>query len=99
MMTAGPITTGPDLLAYDALQLMENRTSQISVLPVVDENSKAIGLLRLHDIVRAAQPGKYQSSREVFYAQSIANHWPADHTPFRIGCLGPAHVRDHNYLQ
>ena len=53
MMTSGPITTGPDALAYDALQLMENRPSQISVLPVVDENGKSVGLLRLHDIVRS----------------------------------------------
>jgi len=32
---------------------MENRPSQISVLPVTDENGAAVGLLRLHDIVRS----------------------------------------------
>lgn len=53
MMTAGPITATPDMLAYDALQLMENRPSQISVLPVVDEAASCVGLLRLHDIVRS----------------------------------------------
>ena len=53
MMTAGPITTSPESLAYDALQLMENRPSQISVLPVIDENGNAAGLLRLHDVVRS----------------------------------------------
>jgi arabinose-5-phosphate isomerase len=52
MMTANPITAAPEMLAYDALQLMENRPSQISVLPVV-ENSKCVGLLRLHDVVRS----------------------------------------------
>lgn len=52
MMTAGPITAAPEMLAYDALRLMENRPSQISVLPVV-EGSKCVGLLRLHDIVRS----------------------------------------------
>ena len=52
MMTPNPITASPDMLAYDALQLMENRPSQISVLPVV-ENGKSVGLLRLHDIVRS----------------------------------------------
>lgn len=51
MMTQDPITAAPEMLAYDALQLMENRPSQISVLPVAD-GRKCIGLLRLHDIVR-----------------------------------------------
>jgi len=36
-----------------ALQLMENRPFQISVLPVVDGDGRASGLLRLHDIVRS----------------------------------------------
>jgi arabinose-5-phosphate isomerase len=40
------------MLAIEALKLMENRPSQISVLPVV-ENEKCVGLLRLHDIVRS----------------------------------------------
>jgi len=53
MMTHKPITVTSDLLAYDALQLMENRPSQIAVLPVVDETGNASGLIRLHDIVRS----------------------------------------------
>lgn len=53
MMTAGPITASPDMLAYDALRLMEDRPSQISVLPVTDEQGKCVGLLRLHDVVRS----------------------------------------------
>ncbi|HKP67727.1 MAG TPA: KpsF/GutQ family sugar-phosphate isomerase [Pyrinomonadaceae bacterium] len=53
MMTSQPIDASPDMLAFDALQLMENRSSQISVLPVVDGDSKCVGLLRLHDIVRS----------------------------------------------
>lgn len=52
MMTADPITASPEMLAFDALQIMENRPAQISVLPVV-ENKKCVGLLRLHDIVRS----------------------------------------------
>jgi len=53
MMTADPITATSEMLAFEALNLMENRASQISVLPVVDKESKCVGLLRLHDIVRA----------------------------------------------
>ena len=51
-MTCKPVVATPELLAFDALQLMEDRPSQISVLPVVDENEKCVGLIRVHDIVR-----------------------------------------------
>jgi arabinose-5-phosphate isomerase len=53
MMTASPVTTYSDTLAFEALRVMEDRPSQIAVLPVVDGEEKAVGLLRLHDIVRA----------------------------------------------
>ena len=53
IMTREPVTVAPDELAYSALQLMENRPSQISVLPVVDGEGRCVGLLRLHDIVRS----------------------------------------------
>jgi arabinose-5-phosphate isomerase len=53
MMTADPITVSAETLAYDALKLMEERVSQISVLPVVGENGVCLGLLRLHDIVKS----------------------------------------------
>ncbi len=52
MMTENPITAAPEMLAFDALQLMENRPFQISVLPVVEKKT-CVGLLRLHDIVRS----------------------------------------------
>lgn len=52
MMTPSPVTASPEMLAYDALRLMEDRPSQISVLPVVDDGV-CLGLLRLHDIVRS----------------------------------------------
>lgn len=53
IMTKDPAFASPDLLAYDALRLMEDRPSQISVLPVVDEGRVCVGLIRLHDIVRS----------------------------------------------
>jgi arabinose-5-phosphate isomerase len=37
-------------LAVNAIELMENRTSQISVLPVLD-NKKVIGVIRIHDLI------------------------------------------------
>lgn len=51
LMTRSPIVVTPDILAYDALKLMEERTSQIDVLPVVDAEGYCLGLIRLHDIV------------------------------------------------
>lgn len=53
IMTPTPISIAPDALAYDALQLMENRPRQISVLPVTDSANVCVGLLRLHDVVRS----------------------------------------------
>ncbi len=53
MLTKNPTIANPEMLAFDALKLMEDRPRQISVLPVLDENELCIGLLRLHDIVRS----------------------------------------------
>ncbi|MGA3017577.1 MAG: KpsF/GutQ family sugar-phosphate isomerase [Bryobacteraceae bacterium] len=50
VMTRMPVTIGPDATLGEALELMERRPSQISVLPVVDEAGRALGLLRIHDI-------------------------------------------------
>ena len=52
-MTRQPAVATPQLLAFDALRLMEDRPSQISVLPVVDEDQICVGLIRVHDIVRS----------------------------------------------
>lgn len=53
LMTRNPVVASPELLAYDALRLMEDRPSQISVLPVVNGDRVCLGLIRLHDIVRS----------------------------------------------
>jgi arabinose-5-phosphate isomerase len=50
-MTADPVVIEPDAMAWDALRLMEDRPSQIAVLPVTD-GGRCVGLVRLHDLVR-----------------------------------------------
>lgn len=53
IMTRDPVVVLADALAHHALQLMEDRPSQISVLPVVDPERRCVGLIRLHDIVKS----------------------------------------------
>lgn len=53
MMTHRPIAGTPEMLAFEALKMMEDRPSQISVLPIVDHAGICVGLLRLHDVVRS----------------------------------------------
>jgi arabinose-5-phosphate isomerase len=49
-MTKSPIATQPAMSLGEAVRIMEDRPSQISVLPVVaDDGLQFIGLLRLHD--------------------------------------------------
>ena len=55
VMTRSPVSIGPDATLGDALEKMERRSSQISVLPVVDDGGRALGLLRLHDIYLGAR--------------------------------------------
>lgn len=50
IMIKNPISVNKNAMALEALQLMENRESQISVLPVV-ENDNVVGILRIHDLV------------------------------------------------
>lgn len=53
VMGASPVTVQGDVLATDALELMERRTHQISVLPVVNSKLELEGLLRLHDLLQS----------------------------------------------
>lgn len=51
VMVANPLTAHPKMLLSDALTIMEDRPSQISVLPVVDpKTNQYLGLIRIHDI-------------------------------------------------
>jgi arabinose-5-phosphate isomerase len=49
LMTVRPVTVSPDATLKEALRLMEDRPSQISVLPVM-EGERCLGLVRLHDL-------------------------------------------------
>ena len=51
LMSTGPVVVKPDVSVGQALRIMEERSSQISVLPVVaPDDGSLLGLLRLHDI-------------------------------------------------
>ncbi len=51
LMSTGPVVVKPDVSVGAALRIMEERSSQISVLPVVTpDDGSLLGLLRLHDI-------------------------------------------------
>jgi len=54
IMTTDPVSISSNSSVDNALKLMEDRRSQISVLPVVsEENGECLGLIRLHDIYQA----------------------------------------------
>ena len=50
IMIENPVSVDIDAMALDALHLMENRESQINVLPVVEDGNVA-GIIRIHDLV------------------------------------------------
>lgn len=51
IMTRTPVSVSPHASLREAARLMEDRPSQISVLPVVDcDTGKCLGLIRIHDI-------------------------------------------------
>ncbi len=56
VMTPTPVTVARDATLHEALRLMEDRPSQISVLAVLEpETGRCVGLLRLHDVYQAAR--------------------------------------------
>jgi arabinose-5-phosphate isomerase len=52
VMTQQPVFARPEQTLQEALHLMENRASQISVLPVVSTAGVCVGVIRIHDILR-----------------------------------------------
>lgn len=53
VMTSNPISVSEDKLLGEALSIMENRQSQINVLPVVGVSGSLKGLIRIHDIIKS----------------------------------------------
>lgn len=51
VMTVNPKTVSPDALAAKALNLMEKYS--ITALAIVDENQKPVGILHIHDLLKA----------------------------------------------
>lgn len=53
VMTKNPRHISPDVLASDAIKIMENSlTNEVTVLPVLNEETQVIGLIKLHDIIQ-----------------------------------------------
>jgi arabinose-5-phosphate isomerase len=54
IMNPNPSSIGPEVLAWEAMKRMEADTQKrMMALPVVDSESKLLGLLHLHDIIQS----------------------------------------------
>lgn len=51
VMTRSPLRITADVLATQALNVMENGNRKVLVLPVVDQNDCPIGMIHLHDLI------------------------------------------------
>jgi arabinose-5-phosphate isomerase len=54
-MTKSPQVIYPEVLAVEALSIMEER--KITMLPVIDENNYPLGILHMHDLIQAGVVG------------------------------------------
>jgi arabinose-5-phosphate isomerase len=53
VMTTSPRTVGPEALAAEALHIMNARERLITSLFVVDTGGRPVGILHVHDLLRA----------------------------------------------
>jgi arabinose-5-phosphate isomerase len=53
VMTKSPLTIGPDALAGEALRTMNGPARSVTTLFVVDAQSCTVGILHIHDLLRA----------------------------------------------
>jgi arabinose-5-phosphate isomerase len=52
-MNPTPLTARPDMLAAEALRVMNERARPITTLFVLDGARRPVGLLHVHDLLRA----------------------------------------------
>lgn len=53
LMTHAPRSIGPEVLAWEAMKSMEALQNQaITVLPVIDQEQRVLGLIKMHDILQ-----------------------------------------------
>lgn len=56
LMTSDPVCIHPEASLQDAVRMMEERSSQIAVLPVTEASTgRPLGLLRLHDVYQSGE--------------------------------------------
>jgi len=53
IMTAAPLTIGPDALVGEALRIMTERKRPITALFVIGPEKRPLGLIHMHDLLRA----------------------------------------------
>jgi arabinose-5-phosphate isomerase len=53
IMTASPLTIGPDALAGEALHVMNAGARPVTALFVIDAGQRPVGVLHVHDLLRA----------------------------------------------
>jgi arabinose-5-phosphate isomerase len=53
IMTASPLTIGPDALAAEALHAMNAGARPVTALFVIDAQQRPVGILHVHDLLRA----------------------------------------------
>ncbi|MBI3554700.1 MAG: KpsF/GutQ family sugar-phosphate isomerase [Deltaproteobacteria bacterium] len=78
IMTHKPVSVTPGEKAIRALELMENRSSQISVLPVTDPMGSCVGLVRLHDLIgrlSGLRTIERKMQRRFFIAEVVMPHY------------------------
>ena len=51
IMNNNPVTIGPDSLAFEALELMENKSRSLQILPVIQDDI-FLGFIRLHELLK-----------------------------------------------
>ncbi|GAA0285599.1 arabinose-5-phosphate isomerase [Gracilibacillus halotolerans] len=53
IMTKNPTYINENEKAVKALEIMQSKDRQISILPVVNKQKKVVGMLRIHEVIRA----------------------------------------------